>query len=196
MFCSKCGANVADGAAFCPACGQSVGGVVAAPVASAIPPGYVARPTVAYAGFWLRFVALIIDIIILGIAGSILTFPFAVSMGGGMFMHGRPPMRPEEWIGFFSGLWRVILIRMVLQWLYYAFLESSAWQGTIGKKALGLEVTDLAGQRISFARATGRHFAKIISSLILFIGYLMAGFTEKKQALHDMIAGCLVIRRL
>jgi uncharacterized RDD family membrane protein YckC len=195
MFCSKCGANVAEGGSFCAACGQPVGGVVAPPVAVAIAPGYTARPTVAFAGFWLRFVAMIIDIIVLGVAGSILTFPFAVSMGTGMFMRGRPP-RPEEVFEFFGGLWRVVLIRMVLNWLYYAFLESSAWQGTLGKKALGLEVTDLSGQRISFGRATGRHFAKIISSIILFIGFIMAGFTEKKQALHDMIAGCLVIRKL
>jgi uncharacterized RDD family membrane protein YckC len=196
MFCSKCGANVADGAAFCGACGQQAGGIAAPPVAAAIPAGYVARPTVAYAGFWLRFVAFIIDVIILGIVGSIITFPFVASMGAGMFFHGRPPMTPEEWMPFFVGLWRVVLIRVVLNWLYYAFLESSAWQGTIGKKALGLEVTDLAGQRITFARASGRFFAKIISSIILLIGYIMAGFTEKKQALHDMIAGCLVIRRL
>jgi uncharacterized RDD family membrane protein YckC len=196
MFCSKCGANVAEGATFCGACGQQAGGIAAAPVAATIPIGYVARPTIAYAGFWLRFVALIIDIIILGIVGSILTFPFAVSMGTGMFMHGRPPMRPEEVFEFLGGLWRVVLIRIVLNWLYYAFLESSAWRGTLGKKALGLEVTDLAGQRISFGRATGRHFGKFISAFIFCIGFIMAGFTEKKQALHDLMAGCLVIRRL
>jgi uncharacterized RDD family membrane protein YckC len=80
--------------------------------------------------------------------------------------------------------------------LYYALLESSTWQGTLGKRALGLEVTDLEGRRISFGRATGRFFAKIISALILWIGFIMAGFTEKKQALHDMIAGTLVIRKL
>jgi uncharacterized RDD family membrane protein YckC len=83
----------------------------------------------------------------------------------------------------------------VAQWLYFALLESSSWQGTLGKKALGLIVTDMMGRRISFARATGRHFAKIISGMILLIGYLMAGFTERKQALHDMIAGCLVFRK-
>jgi uncharacterized RDD family membrane protein YckC len=84
---------------------------------------------------------------------------------------------------------------MILNWLYYAIFESSSWQATLGKKALGLEVTDLAGNRISFGRATGRFFAKIISTLILFIGYIMAGFTEKKQALHDILAGTLVIRK-
>jgi len=60
--------------------------------------------------------------------------------------------------------------------------------------ALSMKVTDLQGNRISFARATGRHFAKYISAMILLIGYIMAGFTERKQALHDMITGTLVRR--
>ena len=91
---------------------------------------------------------------------------------------------------------KVFLIVLVLSWLYYALLESSSWQGTLGKKALGLEVTDLAGSRISFGRATGRYFARWISVMTVGIGYIMAGFTEKKQALHDIIAGTLVIRKL
>ena len=95
-----------------------------------------------------------------------------------------------------GGLLKITIIRTILHWLYFALMESSTWQGTLGKKALGLEVTDLEGRRISFGRATGRFFAKIISALILWIGFIMAGFTEKKQALHDMIAGTLVIRKL
>jgi len=87
------------------------------------------------------------------------------------------------------------ILMIVIGWLYYALMESSVRQATLGKMALGLMVTDLNGQKISFDRATGRHFAKIISALILFIGFLMAGFTRRKQALHDMIAGCLVIRK-
>jgi uncharacterized RDD family membrane protein YckC len=76
-------------------------------------------------------------------------------------------------------------------------MESSAHQGTLGKIALGLFVTDLQGRRISFGRASGRFFAKIITGLIpFFIGYIMAGFTEKRQALHDMIAGCLVLKKV
>jgi uncharacterized RDD family membrane protein YckC len=86
---------------------------------------------------------------------------------------------------------------LVLQWLYYAWMESSEHQATLGKMALGLIVTDLDDRRVSFARATGRFFAKIISGLIpLAIGYIMAGFTEKKQALHDMIASTLVLRKI
>jgi uncharacterized RDD family membrane protein YckC len=105
-------------------------------------------------------------------------------------------MSPEEWMPLMGAFIRLAFIRTVLNWLYYALLESSTWQATLGKKALGLEVTDVEGRRISFGRATGRFFAKIISALILFIGFIMAGFTERKQALHDMIAGTLVIRKL
>jgi len=92
----------------------------------------------------------------------------------------------------------ILIIRGVfsalVSWIYEAALESSSYQATLGKMALGLKVTDLAGNRISFARATGRHFAKYVSGMIFFIGYIMAGFTERKQALHDMIAGTLVRR--
>jgi uncharacterized RDD family membrane protein YckC len=214
MYCSKCGASVADGIAFCSACGQpmvgfSVGQASPAnPAAPAIPggtvyapaaPGYApaARPAVAYAGFWLRFVAFIIDQLLLYFVGMILFLPFAASMGMGMrgMMTGRPP-DVQTIFPMIHAMLRLALLRMVIHWLYYSLLESSAWQGTLGKKALGLEVTDLDGNRISFGRATGRFFAKIISSIILFIGYIMAGFTEKKQALHDILAGTLVIRKL
>lgn len=191
MFCSKCGANVPDTATFCSACGQPTGGLPVAPAGAVA-----ARPAVQYAGFWLRFVALIIDGIVLGFVGFIVTLPFMASAGLSGLMRGHPPMNPEEWAPFVSAFGWVALIRFILNWLYYALLESSAWQATLGKKALGLEVTDLQGRRISFAKASGRFFGKIISTLILFIGFIMAGFTEKKQALHDILAGCLVIRRV
>ena len=214
MYCSKCGANVADGTAFCSACGQpmvgfSVGQAAPAnPAAPAAPGGTVyappaqagwqapgARPAVAYAGFWLRFVAFIIDQLLLYFVGMILFLPFAASMGMRGMMMGRP-RDVQALFPMIHAMLRLALLRLVIHWLYYSLLESSAWQATLGKKALGLEVTDLDGNRISFGRATGRFFAKIISSLILFIGYIMAGFTEKKQALHDILAGTLVIRKL
>jgi uncharacterized RDD family membrane protein YckC len=216
MYCSKCGANVPDGAVFCSACGQPTGGVAAGQPAAAgpAPPvaataGYpapvqagwqaaAARPAVAYAGFWLRLVAVIIDAIVLGFVRWIVFLPFAASMGLGMhgiFM-GHPPSRPEELFPMFGMLLRLWMVLTVLNWLYFSLFESSGWQATLGKKALGLEVTDLAGRRISFGRATGRFFGKYISAIILFIGFIMAGFTEKKQALHDILAGTLVIRKL
>ena len=85
------------------------------------------------------------------------------------------------------------LIAISINWLYFALMESSANRATVGKMALGIIVTDMQGNRISFARATGRYFAKFLSAMILLIGYIMAGLTEKKQALHDKIADTLVI---
>ena len=84
---------------------------------------------------------------------------------------------------------------IVVFWLYFAKLESGPSQATIGKRVMGIKVTDDRGQRIGFGRATGRFFGKIISGMILNIGYLMAGFTGRKQALHDMMAGCCVVFR-
>ena len=81
----------------------------------------------------------------------------------------------------------------VVSWLYFALMEASARGATLGKMALGIKVTDLNGGRISFGRASGRFFGKILSGAIFYIGYFMAGFTARKQALHDMLAGCLVI---
>jgi uncharacterized RDD family membrane protein YckC len=82
-----------------------------------------------------------------------------------------------------------------VQWLYYAYLESGERQATWGKQALGLYVTDLSGNRVTFGRASGRFFAKFVTGMTMGIGYIMAGFTERRQALHDMIASCLVLRR-
>lgn len=224
MFCSKCGTQVAETAAFCPSCGQTTGNAPAAPrgiplapgggfippssevvptlrVAPAPPaplyPAYpVTAPTTAYAGFWLRFVAWIIDRILLGVSFSFISVPIMAASGLRDIMMNHPPQTLPELFGLFSMLSKLIALAIVFNWLYYALLESSAWQATLGKKALGLEVTDMNGQRISFARATGRYFGKIVSAFILMIGFIMAGFTAQKQALHDMMAGCLVIRKI
>jgi len=92
-------------------------------------------------------------------------------------------------------LYSAMFFFVILQWLYFASMESSERQATFGKSALGLRVANSEGQRLSFAHATGRFFAKIVSGLVPFgIGYIMAGFTAKKQALHDFIAGTLVLR--
>jgi uncharacterized RDD family membrane protein YckC len=141
-----------------------------------------------YGGFWLRFCAWFIDWIILTIATQavVVTLPSILRLG--VFNFGRP--MPVWTLGM-----AVNIPSALIGWLYYALLESSTMQATVGKMALGLVVRDLEGRRISFARATGRHFGKIISTMILGIGYIMAGFTEKKQALHDIIANTLVVRK-
>jgi uncharacterized RDD family membrane protein YckC len=219
MFCSKCGSQVADNATFCPSCAQPTSapvprGIPLAPgsftpqmqvpsppsaTLPAVRPPYArqtsaARP-LAYAGFWLRLVAWIIDYIIINIALSFITLPLmATGSLRGWMIH--PPQSPEELAAFFSSVLKLFILALAFNWLYFALLESSAWQATIGKKTLGLEVTDLAGQRISFARATGRYFGKIISAMIFMVGFIMAGFTAQKQALHDMMAGTLVMRKI
>ena len=202
MFCSKCGSGVADGTSVCAACGQPVAGAPSAPIGSAPvasqPATASARRPVVYAGFWLRFMAILIDSIVVGAGARILLFPFFAALGLRMaFFHHWPvaPMDPGEILALLGAMIWLIAIMSVVKWLYFALLESSAWQATLGKKALGLMVTDLEGYRISFGRASGRFFGKLISTLILWIGFMMAGFTEKKQALHDMMAGTLVTRK-
>ena len=87
------------------------------------------------------------------------------------------------------------IVGLGVYWLYWAGMESSTKQATLGKMVHGIIVTDLEGNRILFGKASGRYFGKIISFLILGIGFVMAGFTEKKQALHDIMAGCIVINK-
>ena len=146
-----------------------------------VPPPPSMEAPVSYAGFWLRFAAYFIDAVI---------FTAVFGVLGAMFATG---IKNSTAIGNDTGVLQLPLI--IIAWLYYALMESSSKQATLGKMAVGITVTDLQGQRISFGRATGRYFAKIISGIILLIGFIMAAFTEKKQALHDMIAGTLVIKK-
>jgi uncharacterized RDD family membrane protein YckC len=152
-----------------------------------------------YAGFWLRVLAYLIDSAVIGIGFVVILIPLIFLTGLGDLLSRFHPDEDMNDFGLFLIVAMVFLattVALVLTWLYHAFMESSAWQATLGKKLLGLVVTDMAGKRVSFGRSTGRHFAKIITNMVpLLIGYFMAAFTEKKQALHDMIAGCLVLRR-
>jgi uncharacterized RDD family membrane protein YckC len=167
MYCPKCGAANADQASFCQRCGADLKVTVT-------PTGEVksARPDVSriitYAGFWKRLGAVIIDGLIVGAAVSIL---ITVSWG---------VLSP---------------VAIIAGWLYYALMESSSIQATLGKMALGIIVTDTDGKRLSFGRATGRYFGKIVSAIILYVGFIMIAFTEKKQGLHDMMANTLVVNK-
>src|ERR1700678_392969 len=179
-----------------------------APVATAAP-GAVARYTPAtgamlfvppaYAGFWLRFLAYIIDNIVLGVIFGVVALLAIAAIGVDYFramIQGLQDGNGEFPVALVSAILIAALLSAVVSWIYHAWMESSQYQGTLGKMALGLIVTDLNDQPVTFGRATGRFFAKIITGLIpLGIGYIMAGFTEKKQALHDMIASCLVLRK-
>jgi uncharacterized RDD family membrane protein YckC len=156
-------------------------------------------PVVSYAGFWKRFLAHLIDQIVLGLVSGILIVPLGIIAGLGAFSSGSDYGNSDSAMLLLAALggylFVVILIVVAASWIYYALMESSAKGATLGKMALGIHVTDLTGNRISFARASGRYFGKIISGLILYIGYIMAGFTQQKQALHDIMAGCLVINK-
>jgi uncharacterized RDD family membrane protein YckC len=143
---------------------------------------------VGYGGFWIRVVAAIIDAIILRVVVAPVGMIF-----GGLGMAGMMSGIPHRGLRFLgSGITIILLI--FGSWLYEAFMESSSYQATLGKMIFGMKVTDFNGNRISFERATGRHFAKWLSAMIFGIGYIMVGFTERKQGLHDLLAGTLVRR--
>jgi len=177
-FCPNCGSEIQfKQAEICPKCGVRI----------KEPPKPIGEK---YAGFWIRLVAYIIDSIIL------LIIAFGIGFIYGIFLAISYPefsdysfSRPQS-IGFMIFLYIIII---VIQWIYFAYQESSSKQATIGKQALGLIVTDHNGNQLSFSKATGRWLAKILSGLILGVGLLMIGFTEKKQGLHDMIANTYVI---
>jgi uncharacterized RDD family membrane protein YckC len=218
MYCYKCGNALSESAAFCSACGAPVAGTAAAaPVIAPEPeaPGHeppaplgVAIPKpVAYAGFWLRFVAFAIDLIILFIPFTFFVSVLIAKMGLSTAMEQVQPGDSFEVLVAVLGsgfLMTLLLIAILESALYFTLLEASGWQASLGKRALGLYVTDLAGNRISFGRASGRFFAGKFMALgvpgfgiiYFFVSCICAGVTERKQALHDMLAGCLVLRRL
>ena len=171
LFCPGCGTAIPAGSQFCPNCGQRVGGA---------PPSWSGVTDVtqvvmyAYAGFWLRFVATIIDLIIVSVVSAFI---------GAFIASGDES-------GAVSGM-----LNLFGDWLYCALMESSKFQGTVGKLVLGLIVTDDQYRPISFGRATWRYFGHIVSTIILGIGFLMAAFTTRKQCLHDIMAGTLVVKK-
>lgn len=153
-----------------------------------------------YAGFWIRFLAYLIDNVVVNIILWILIFPIlgilGIQFAAVEQLQELETMDPEIALALmFSVLPAIITLNLLVSWMYYALLQSSARQATIGKMALNLIVVDVNGGRLSFARASLRFFSKIISSAIFMIGYIMAAFTEKHQALHDIIANTYVIRK-
>jgi uncharacterized RDD family membrane protein YckC len=215
VYCSKCGTNLAAGAAFCGTCGTPTGtpaAAIARPgvsstyaggstlAAYADPAGLVVSRGFSYAGFWLRVVAALIDSGIMCVALGVLLIPLFFLSGTAAMIeaivehHGQPD--PGVIISLVSMILVLASVSVLAQWLYHAYLESGERQGTWGKQLMGIYVTDLLGNPITFGRASGRFFAKMVTGMLpIGIGYIMAGFTERKQALHDMIASCLVLRR-
>jgi len=147
-----------------------------------------------YAGFWRRAVAFILDMLIVAIPTTLVFGPMVALETVAL---GVDPTRlsatQASLLGATVFSWQ--LVSIVLTWLYFAFFESGKKQSTWGKRLLGIKVVGKNGQRISFARATGRFFAKTISYLIFYIGFIMAGFTNRKRALHDMVAETYVVKK-
>lgn len=132
-----------------------------------------------YAGFWLRFAAYLIDSIVLVVIQMVLAAAVIL-------------IDPGDLRAFLN----VAPVGWALTWAYFAVLESSPLQGTVGKHALGLYVTDVYGDPIGLGRASARYWLKLLSTLLLMAGWIMAAFTPRKQALHDLMARTLVLRRL
>jgi uncharacterized RDD family membrane protein YckC len=160
-------------------------------------------PSIEYAGILRRFFALFIDNFLTGIIGTLIGaftgFIWGFSNYQNILATGYSPAIPgmptELSTGMMDIQFGVGMIVLIISWLYFACFESSNLQGTPGKRLMGIMVTDMDGERLSFGSATGRYLGKIISGLILGIGFIVALFTPKKQALHDLIAGTVVIIR-
>jgi uncharacterized RDD family membrane protein YckC len=157
-----------------------------------------------YAGFWIRFAAYLLDSIIIGIPVTILNFVVIFGFIGSTvgFEALMDPnyietaeLTDQEAISLLLGYLVSLIISLIITVLYYAGMHASKWQATIGKKLLGLVVTDLKGNRISFWRGLGRYLAMAFLSSIFMIGFIVAAFTEKKQSLHDLIAGTFVLKK-
>jgi uncharacterized RDD family membrane protein YckC len=154
-----------------------------------------------YAGFWLRLGALIIDAIVVSIVEFVVFVPLLSALGLG-FIGAMSEMDTDE-PGNIVGLVAAVvaaagaywILATAIQILYFSIMESSNSQATLGKMAMGIKVTDMQGGRLDFTRAFLRNLCKLISNFTMLIGYLMAGFTEKRQALHDLIAGALVVKK-
>lgn len=134
-----------------------------------------------YGGFWKRLIAYLIDAFIIAFPVTMIfgtVIPQAI-MTDNIQVTSIAVSTPQ-------------VIMLVASWVYFAGLESSAWQATVGKKMLGMKVTDTSGERIDFIKATIRYLSKFLSSFFLMIGFIMVAFTAKKQGLHDFIAGTTV----
>ncbi|MGH7742912.1 MAG: RDD family protein, partial [Candidatus Eiseniibacteriota bacterium] len=164
MYCAHCGLALPEGAAFCPRCGTASapaevaegGEAPHAAAAGALPvqgPGVVVPSIVPYAGFWRRLVAMCLDGLIL----TFVTFPFQWFMRAPVFgWMNADSLSADEMMTLLSASAAPIVLGWLCSWLYFSLLESSKLQGTLGKAALNIRVTDLEGRRISFGRATGR----------------------------------------
>ncbi len=173
LLCPKCGLRQRRHARYCTRCRFAL----------ATQPGWSdleiaqARP----AGLFPRFAAMVIDVVLILLAGSLLA----------SFMT-TPSVNSELYS--LSTFWSIFVFTIV-GWIYFAVMESSSREATLGKMALGIYVADKSNDRVTFGQATRRYFAKVLSALPFFIGFFMAAFTKGHQAFHDQVAGTVVLVR-
>jgi uncharacterized RDD family membrane protein YckC len=163
----------------------------------ALPQGAPALPELKPAPMRRRFMAWVIDWAVLFVP-VLVAFAFAyVSYWiKGPLEHRDPETARQEQALLWRNLRELIFtVAIGFAWIYAAGLESSRWQGTVGKQCMGIIVTDEAGHRLGFLRATGRHAAKYLSALPLFLGFMAALFNSQRLAWHDRLAGTRVVER-
>ncbi len=163
-------------------------------------PPVMTQASITYASFGARLGAWIIDAIIIGCVQFVVVAPIMTFLGFGLASQVEDGAISEEAaVGMIGSIFAMVgsamIVTVAITLLYFALMESSKSQATLGKMAVGIKVTDLEGNRINFGKAFLRSIGKIISGMIMYIGYIMAAFTEKKQGLHDMIANTLVLKK-
>jgi uncharacterized RDD family membrane protein YckC len=163
----------------------------AAPVEAAAREASVAAVVarVVYAAFGMRLIAFVIDSVILGVVFAVIVsiYPTQLMIVPEVSAQNRLAL-PE-----LTGLGLIVVPG--LMWIYYTLFEGSAWQATPGKRLLGIYVTDLVARPLTLSRASFRSLGRLVSCFTLYLGFIAALFTPRKQALHDLLAGSLVLRR-
>jgi uncharacterized RDD family membrane protein YckC len=196
FYCPNCHGEVQITNTFCPHCGHGPARPPAAPATGSQGP-YVsttAMSPVRYGGFWRRCLAWTIDVVLISAAFSsaLILLTLLLRLPVGSLTNQINVFSPDYNSGA-AQPWMVVL--WILGGVYWAMCESSRHQATLGKIALGLVVTDVSGQRISLLRASLRYVSKQVNVVTLGVGYFMAGWTHQKQALHDKMTSCVVVRR-
>ena len=165
MQCPVCSAEISHPAETCSVCGAKL-----------------TQSMVHYAGFWRRFLALVIDNVVLLLPVNLYAYYLSATID---------ELSDRIYLGAGTVVFRLSVFVLIM--FYFAIMECSLKRATLGKMALGLYVTNMDGERLSFPMACHRNFGKVISALPLCYGFLMAGFTKRKQALHDLFAHTLVL---
>jgi uncharacterized RDD family membrane protein YckC len=187
VHCPGCGREALDNAKFCHQCGTTLTGI---PSMSLSDTGSLKLPRSEYGAIWRRVIACLIDFAIVAavIAPCLLLFFWCIEL-----LTSSTKLIDIETGRFVAGMGAVVLT-IITDWLYHAKMTSSPRQATYGKQFMRLKVTNINGERVSFGQATGRYFAKFLSTFAVFAGFIIAAFTKRKQALHDIVALTVVLK--